>query len=150
GAGVLQQFQFEDELYTWQPEIGSLHRDDRRAPYVSLNELVSLSDACAVECSHGTTATILGMPWLRLQVVLLAPLLLAANGQCVMACASELCRDSATPPCHRHHPSKSKSGGQSCAHAVLVAVGRAPITIEVRPAPSVFILAVERLATAVP
>ena len=53
----------------------------------------------------------------RLQVALLALAVIAASGQCVVACSTELCHISITPPCHRHHPTNH----QTCKHVLFVA-----------------------------
>src|SRR5947209_2206887 len=95
---------------------------------------IGRGDCKRFERGHGTTANILRMKWVRLQIALLALIILAASGQCVVACATALCRDSA-PPCHRHHPGKQS---QSCTHTLLLAEARASTVVKVQPAPSVF------------
>lgn len=68
------------------------------------------------------------MKALRLHVALLAAAVFAASGQCVIACSTELCRDSA-PPCHRHHhPSSQNSKQATCTHPLFVSeVARQPL-----------------------
>src|SRR5437763_1963441 len=58
----------------------------------------------------------------RLQVGLLAAVLILANAQCLFACAAEFSADHRPPPCHRQHqPSKPGEAPSSCADAPLVA-----------------------------
>ena len=59
----------------------------------------------------------------RLQVALLAGVLILANAQCLFACAADPC--DRVPPCHKQQ-SKSESAPASCAHAPVLAEYRAP------------------------
>src|SRR5882762_2201884 len=76
----------------------------------------------------------------KLQVALLAGILVLANAQCLFACAAEPCYPAASPstsgdtlpPCHKnHHPSKQDDAPPSCAHAPLLGEYRAPATVAV-------------------
>src|SRR6266478_3296908 len=76
----------------------------------------------------------------KLQVALLAGLLVLANAQCLFACAAEPCYPAASPsnsadplpPCHKQHqPSKQDDAPPSCAHAPLLGEYRAPAPVAV-------------------
>jgi len=75
----------------------------------------------------------------KLQVALLAGILILANAQCLFACAAEPCDPAASPassdhpipPCHKQNqPSKQDKAPPSCAHAPLVAEYRARATVD--------------------
>jgi hypothetical protein len=64
----------------------------------------------------------------KLQVALLAGVLILANAQCLFACAADPCDRDRVPPCHKQQ-SKSDHATPSCAHAPVLAEYRAPVDI---------------------
>src|SRR5437879_4411127 len=67
----------------------------------------------------------------KLQVALLAGVLMLANAQCLLACAADPCDRDRVPPCHKQQ-SKSGDSPASCAHAPVLAEYRASADVEMR------------------
>src|SRR5205809_7271076 len=79
-----------------------------------------------------------GMNRSKLQVALLAGILVLANAQCLFACAAEPCipppsnSGHSLPPCHKQHqPAKQDEAPPACAHAPILGEYRAPATVAV-------------------
>jgi len=75
----------------------------------------------------------------KLQIALLAGVLMLANAQCLLACAADPCDADRVPPCHKHQ-SKSSHAPPSCAHAPVLAEYRAPADVGIRLSPDVAIV----------
>src|SRR5882762_2400356 len=75
----------------------------------------------------------------KLQVALLAGVLMLANAQCLLACAADPCDRDRVPPCHKHQ-SKSDDAPASCAHAPVLAEYRASAGVEMRASSDVAVV----------